>query len=170
MNARANCYETEKSWLFSRKPLGDYLTNYAISPHFPLAEAAAASAAVPDAIGPLRLDAARFRWQKFAIILFTLDVGVRRIQIGRDEWLQAAQTLRRWLIFWGGAPRPPKAEESLAALLARRRQVRSQHTAPALEPGPDFFHPERPAEMPLPGETVPAAPPAQAAPPPAESP
>ncbi|MEI6784189.1 MAG: VWA domain-containing protein, partial [Verrucomicrobiota bacterium] len=79
---------------------------------------------------------------KFAIILFTLDVGVRRIQIGRDEWLRAMQALRRWLFFWRGAPRPPEAEESLAALLTRRQQVRSQQTAPAAEPRPDLFRPE----------------------------
>ena len=46
---------------------------------------------------------------KFAIILFTLDVGVRRIQIGRDEWLRAMQAVRRWLFFWQGVPRPPEA-------------------------------------------------------------
>ncbi len=127
----------------------------------------------PFAHGRLKTFQPRDLWEallKFAIILFTLDVGVRRIQIGRDEWLQATKTLRRWLIFWGGAPRPPEAEESLAALLARRQQVRSQHTAPVLEPRPDLFHPQRPAETPLPGEAVPAAPAAQAAPPPPESP
>ena len=102
---------------------------------------------------------------KFAIILFTLDVGVRRIQIDRDEWLRATQTLRRWLFFWRGAPRAPEAEESLAALLARRHQVRLQHTAPAPEPSPDLFRPERPGEMPLPGEE-PAAPAVPAEPPP----
>ncbi len=107
---------------------------------------------------------------KFAIILFTLDVGVRRIQIGRDEWLRAMQALRRWLFFWRGAPRPPEAEESLAALLTRRQQVRSQQTAPAAEPRPDLFRPERPAEMSLPGEEAPADTPAPAAPPPAASP
>jgi uncharacterized membrane protein len=107
---------------------------------------------------------------KFAVILFTLDVGVRRIQIGRDEWQRAMQALRRWLFFWRGAPRPAEAEESLAALLARREQVRSQQTAPSVEPRPDLFHPERPAEMPLPGEEAPTASRAEAAPPPAESP
>jgi uncharacterized membrane protein len=107
---------------------------------------------------------------KFAIILFTLDVGVRRIQIGRDEWLRAMQALRRWLFFWRGAPRPPEAEESLAALLTRRQQVRSQQTAPAAEPRPDLFRPERPAEMSLPGEEAPADTPAPAAPSPAASP
>jgi uncharacterized membrane protein len=107
---------------------------------------------------------------KFAVILFTLDVGVRRIQIGRDEWLRAAQALRRWLFFWRGAPRPPEAEESLAALLERRAQVRSQHTAPAAEPRPDLFRPEKPATEPLPGEEGVAAPPSQPAPAPAQPP
>jgi uncharacterized membrane protein len=107
---------------------------------------------------------------KFAVILFTLDVGVRRIQIGRDEWQRAMQALRRWLFFWRGVPRPAEAEESLAALLARREQVRSQQTAPSVEPRPDLFRPEKAATQPLPGEEAPAAPPAEAAPPPAESP
>src|ERR1051325_4402203 len=47
---------------------------------------------------------------KFAIILFTLDVGVRRIQIDRDEWLRATRTLRRWLFFWHGVPRTPESQ------------------------------------------------------------
>jgi uncharacterized membrane protein len=107
---------------------------------------------------------------KFAIILFTLDVGVRRVQIGRDEGMRAMQALRRWLFFWSPAPRPPEAEESLAALLTRRQQVRSYQTAPSAEPRPDLFRPERPTEMPLPGEEPAAAPPAQATPPPAQAP
>jgi Ca-activated chloride channel homolog len=89
---------------------------------------------------------------KFAIILFTLDVGVRRIQIGREEWLKAAQALRRWLLFWRGVPRAPESEESLAALLARREQVRSQHPGPAVEPSEDLFRPQQAPAMPLPGE------------------
>jgi uncharacterized membrane protein len=98
---------------------------------------------------------------KFAIILFTLDVGVRRIQIGRDEWLKATHALRRWLLFWRGAPRPPEAEESLAALLARREQVRLQHTTPAAEPSPDLFQPEHAPTAPLPGEEAAVTPPSQ---------
>jgi NTE family protein len=62
----ATCYETGKSWRFSKKRMGDYLTNYVIAPGFPLAEAAAASAAVPGVIGPLRIETARYRWHKFA--------------------------------------------------------------------------------------------------------
>ena len=106
---------------------------------------------------------------KFAIILFTLDVGVRRIQIGRDEWLRAMEALRRWLFFWRGAPRPQEAQESLEALLARRQQVRSRQTAPSVEPRPDLFRPERPAEVPLPGEEAAAPSPAQPPPAPVEA-
>jgi len=52
-------------------------------------------------------------------------------------------TLRRWLFFWEGAKRAPEAEESLAALLARRDQVRSRQTGPAVEPKPELFRPEK---------------------------
>ena len=107
---------------------------------------------------------------KFAIILFLLDVGVRRIQIGRDEWLQGMRVLRSWLFFWRGAPRPPEAEESLAALLSRREQVRSQQTGPAVEPRPELFRPEQPATLPLPGEESGAAPLSQPASAPTEPP
>ncbi|HYG34281.1 MAG TPA: hypothetical protein VEC99_05830, partial [Clostridia bacterium] len=91
---------------------------------------------------------------KFAIILFTLDVGVRRIQIDREEWLKATQTLRRWIFFWQGTPRTPEAEESLTALLARREQVRSRQTAPAAEARPELFQPAQPITEPLPGATA----------------
>jgi uncharacterized membrane protein len=107
---------------------------------------------------------------KFAIILFLLDVGVRRIQIGRDEWLQGMRVLRSWLFFWRAAPRPPEAEESLAALLSRREQVRSQQTGPAVEPRPELFRPEQPATLPLPGEESGAAPLSQPASAPTEPP
>jgi NTE family protein len=62
----ATCYETGKNWRFSKKWMGDYLTNYVIAPEFPLAEAAAASAAVPGVIGPLRVETAKYHWHKFA--------------------------------------------------------------------------------------------------------
>ena len=53
---------------------------------------------------------------QLAVILFTLDVGVRRIQIDREEWLKATQTLRRWVFFWRVKPRPVEADESLVQL------------------------------------------------------
>ena len=86
---------------------------------------------------------------KFAIVLFTVDVGVRRIQIDRDEWLRAVRTVRRRLLFWEAPPRPAEAEESLAALLARRDQVRSRQATP-VEPRPELFRPNTPVTEPLP--------------------
>ncbi len=93
---------------------------------------------------------------KFAIILFTVDVAVRRIQIDRDEWLRVTQTFRRWLFFWQPPPRPAQAEESLAALLARREEVRSKQTAPAVEPAAELFQPERIVEVGLADPLAPA--------------
>jgi Ca-activated chloride channel family protein len=84
---------------------------------------------------------------QFAVILFTLDVGVRRIQIDRDEWLKATQNLRRWIFFWRGKRGTVEADESLAALLARRGQVRARQTAPAAEPNPDLFRPQTPVTL-----------------------
>src|SRR5580765_6700417 len=72
---------------------------------------------------------------EFAVILFTLDVGVRRIQIDREAWLKGMEHFRR-LLFWRGQPGKPGADESLAALLARRGQVRSGPTAPGTQPSP----------------------------------
>jgi uncharacterized membrane protein len=91
---------------------------------------------------------------KFAILLFPLDVAVRRIQLDRAEWLRAANRLRRWIFFWKGVPRTKEADESLAALLARRGQVRSERTAPA--PNPALFEPEKPVQIQTP--PAPAAP------------
>lgn len=75
------------------------------------------------------------------MILFTLDVAVRRIQLDREEWLKVTATFRRWIFFWQGTPRTVEADVSLAALLARREQVRTTQTAPS-EPGPDLFRPK----------------------------
>jgi hypothetical protein len=70
---------------------------------------------------------------KLGVVLFTLDVGVRRIQIDREEWAQGWLFLRRRIFFWRQESLPPEAEESLAALLARRERVRAarpRETAP----------------------------------------
>ncbi len=82
---------------------------------------------------------------KFAVVMFTLDVGIRRIQIDRAEWLRATRTLQRWIFFWRGVPRPAEADESLAALLARRDRVRARQTAPG-EPRPELFQPQQPGQ------------------------
>lgn len=78
---------------------------------------------------------------KFAILLFPLDVAVRRIQIDLVEWERFTGKLRRWLFFWKGAVRPKETDDSLPALLARRDQIRAQRSAPAPAPAPELFEP-----------------------------
>jgi Ca-activated chloride channel family protein len=108
---------------------------------------------------------------KFAVLLFTVDVGVRRIQLDRDEWARATRKLRGWIFFWQGTPRAPEAEESLSALLARRDQVRARQTGPTAEPSADLFRPIKEATLPGPGEEPAAGvPPVQKAAPAAEPP
>jgi hypothetical protein len=85
---------------------------------------------------------------KFAILLFVIDVGVRRVQIDREEWQKALQTVRHKIL---GAPRKPvETDQSLAALLARRDSVRSKQPAPVEAPA-SLFEPVH-----APAETVPA--------------
>jgi uncharacterized membrane protein len=88
---------------------------------------------------------------KFAVCLFTLDVGIRRVHIDREEWLKATANLRRMIFFWRGKPRPMEADESLAALLARRDQVRTTQIARPPEPAADLFRPQKPVTV---GEPV----------------
>jgi len=64
---------------------------------------------------------------KVAIILFVLDVGVRRVQLERDEVERAARSLLGLLPFW---PKPAPASvstPSLAALLAHRQELQEQN-------------------------------------------
>lgn len=61
----ATCYETGKNFRFTHIRMGDYLTNYVVKPKFPLAEAVAASAAVPGLIGPLSVKTAAFKWLRY---------------------------------------------------------------------------------------------------------
>ncbi len=80
---------------------------------------------------------------KLAVLLFPLDVGVRRIQIDREEWSRATRTLRRWLFFWTPGPGEVKEDESLSALLAKRDTVRSRKTGAGrqAEARADLFQP-----------------------------
>ena len=98
---------------------------------------------------------------EFAILLFIVDVGVRWIQLDRDEMLRAMRAVQRKVFFWQGIPRAPESEESLAALLARRDVVRSTQTAAATEPSADLFRPAKPVTEPLPGMASAEAPPVQ---------
>ncbi len=98
---------------------------------------------------------------KLSVLLFPLDVGVRRIQLDPDELRRLWQKLRGWARFGQGVPREPEAGESLAALLARREQTRTAQTAPAQAPAA-LFQPQKPVTLPLAAEApepgAPAAP------------
>ncbi|HVY70014.1 MAG TPA: VWA domain-containing protein, partial [Verrucomicrobiae bacterium] len=84
---------------------------------------------------------------KLAIVLFPLDVGIRRIQLDRAEWLKATAGLRRWIFFWRPVPRAQEADESLAALLNRRDAVRTRQQSAAIQPPPELFQPEKPVTV-----------------------
>jgi uncharacterized membrane protein len=102
-----------------------------------------------------------------AICLFPLDVGVRRVQVDREEWQKFIAAIRRRLFFWEGKERPVEADESLGALLARRDEVRSKTTAAPAQPAPDLFRPARPVEFanaPAAAEPVRSVAPSEAAP------
>ncbi len=87
------------------------------------------------------------RWEwllMFAVILFPIDVGVRRIQLDWEEWLKATENLRRLLFFWRRKERQTDTDESLASLLARRDEARQsfQRDKPSA-PEPHLFQPEQ---------------------------
>lgn len=61
-HANATCYETGKNWRFSKSEMGDWAFGRHGQPPFLLAEAAAASAAVPYVIGALKLSLPKADW------------------------------------------------------------------------------------------------------------
>ena len=62
---------------------------------------------------------------KFAILLLPLDIGLRRIQIDREQWDRAWRSVIGRIAFWNQAKPLPQRDESLSALLNRRDQVRA---------------------------------------------
>jgi len=85
---------------------------------------------------------------RLAILLFVLDVGVRRIQVDHAEWVKAMGLLRRWLMPWQTVPRTKAADESLGALLSRRDRVRAQR--PTTTAAPELFQPQQTPVVPEP--------------------
>ena len=61
----ATCYETGRNWRFSRQRMGDYVTHYVLEPETPIADAIAASAAVPGVIGPLAVRSDEYEWHRY---------------------------------------------------------------------------------------------------------
>jgi Ca-activated chloride channel family protein len=91
-----------------------------------------------------------FEWLlKLAIVLFPIDVGIRRVQLDREEWLKATRNLRRRIFFWRKEKPVTESDEGMAALLARRDQARSQTAKPAAEVRPELFQPRAPVTTPM---------------------
>lgn len=59
------CYETGKNWRFDKKRMGDYQFGYVTNPDFDVANAVAASAALPAIIGPYELETTAYNWVRF---------------------------------------------------------------------------------------------------------
>ncbi|MEY4385527.1 MAG: hypothetical protein RLY20_810 [Verrucomicrobiota bacterium] len=87
---------------------------------------------------------------RFAVILFVLDVGFRRIQIEREDAQKMLATAKSVVLFWRPKQKVMKSDESLSALLARRDAVRAETTKP-VEERPELFQPTAPVNLPLPG-------------------
>ncbi len=85
----ATCYETGKSWRFDKKRMGDYQFGYVINPDCDVADAIAASAALPMLIGPFELNTANYKWHKFGP-----DRG--------DDFISIAPMLKRVHLWDGG--------------------------------------------------------------------
>ena len=81
---------------------------------------------------------------KFAVILFPIDVGVRRIQLDWKEWLKATANLRRLLFFWRRSEGQTGTDEALTSLLARRDKARQSFQRDrSSAPDPQLFQPKK---------------------------
>lgn len=78
---------------------------------------------------------------RLAALLFVADIGIRRLQIDREEWQKGWNWVTRRLGLRRAATSVPAQDDSLAALLARRDAVRTQ--TPTAAPDPRLFEPAR---------------------------
>lgn len=76
---------------------------------------------------------------KFAIVLFVFDVGVRRVQIEREEWAKAWQKMKHKVF---GSPAAAQGQVPLSTLLAKRHAARPQQTTAPVEVSPELFRPK----------------------------
>ena len=83
----ATCYETGKNWRFSQPRMGDYASHYVVNPKFPLADAIAASAALPGLIGPLVIHTTDYEWHAFQ---------------AKEEFAPVAARAKRYELWDGG--------------------------------------------------------------------
>ena len=71
-------------------------------------------------------------WQellRFAVLLFLVDVAMRRISLDPEQWVRLRSGIGRILFFWRPPPGKVVSDESLGSLLARRDLVRTRQTA-----------------------------------------
>ncbi|MBE0540775.1 MAG: VWA domain-containing protein [Verrucomicrobia bacterium] len=64
---------------------------------------------------------------KFCVVAFVIEVGIRRVQIDRDDWRRFTRRVGTVIFFWRKTPgATAPTTPSLAALLTRRDAVRAQ--------------------------------------------
>lgn len=94
----AATYETGKNWRFMPQRMGDYKVGYVLAPAFPVAEAVAASAAVPLAIGPLVLRTRDYRWGRYAPS--PGSIAGDNLEAQKRDWCPAEPPRFRRLHLW----------------------------------------------------------------------
>jgi len=113
---------------------------------------------------------------RWCLLLFVVDVAVRRVRIEREEWALAWASVRKRIpLLKRRVKTVARADASLATLLARRDQVRAQHPGRDVEPQPNERVPniqESLSSLPVAGTAAASREPAAApvAPPPAAPP
>lgn len=116
----------------------------------------------PFQLGRVKTFQPRDLWEgllKLFVILFVLDVGLRRVDVDREEWAKWWNIMRGKLGF-GDRIKAAQTQESLGALLARRGQVREEKTAagdaPLVMPKPsaELFRPKQAATLPTSGQPI----------------
>ena len=122
----------------------------------------------PYSRGRTRTFQARDLWPVLlmsAILLFPLDVGIRRIQLEPEELKKAWEWIREHVIFLGTKHKQVKRDQAMEALLSRRDAVRAKQSnhAPQM-PRSDLFAAES-EETTVLDEQWSATPPKETAPP-----
>lgn len=97
-----------------------------------------------------------------AVVLFPLDVGLRRVELDPDE-LRRAWSRVLQAVGWRRRRAETASQPALSTLLARKEQVRSAHRPVAQQAPEDLFQPDSPVEV---SEVPPASGPTLGTPPP----
>lgn len=71
---------------------------------------------------------------QLAVLLFVVDVGIRRLQLDAELWQRVRRVIAGTVLFWRQPVAATTSDPSLAALLARRDQVRTIRPEAATSP------------------------------------